>query len=113
MAGRSEAMMPQSKPAIIGMPGATWSNARGDTKGSSWRVAFILFLSRCRPSSLLFRSTTSCWELVLAAPDQLLFSVLRSLLVVPTLRAFAAAASHIFEPELTIWRGRSRKQFNP
>ncbi len=40
-------------PAIaVDAPGATWSNARHDTKGSSWRVAFI-FVCAALPAMIL------------------------------------------------------------
>jgi hypothetical protein len=88
-------------PAIaIDAPGATWSKARLDTKGSSWRVAFIFVLTALPPlviNLLLYW----LWR-QLTAPTQpstvsfLLFSVLETVVAVPTLCAFAAAASHIY-----------------
>ena len=52
-------------PAVaVDAPGATWSNARRDTKGSSWRVAFILSLRRAagpdRRRCCSITSITSC-----------------------------------------------------
>src|SRR5262249_26549320 len=85
-------------PAIaIDAPGATWSKAGLDTKGSSWRVAFIFVLTALPPLVIggplwlllaphAYRSTGS-W---------LSFPVIGSVFVVPLLCAFAAAASHIY-----------------
>ena len=84
-------------PAVaVDAPGATWSNARRDTKGSSWRVAFILFVVAL-PAVIV---VVALYYVLLGAgfggANQLTFTVLRSLFAVPTLCAFAAAASHIF-----------------
>lgn len=84
-------------PAVaVDAAGATWSNARRDTKGSSWRVAFILFFVTVPAvivAGLLYFLLLKPGH---ASENQLTFTVLRSLLAVPTLCAFAAAASHIF-----------------
>jgi len=86
-------------PAVaVDAPGATWSNARHDTKGSSWRVAFILFFVAV-PALIAAGLLLLYYVLLrpgLTAESQLVFLVLRSLFAVPTLCAFAAAASHIF-----------------
>ena len=87
-------------PAVaVDAPGATWSNARRDTKGSSWRVAFILFFVAL-PALIAAVVLYYFYYFLLGAgfggASQLTFAVLRSLLAVPTLCAFAAAASHIF-----------------
>jgi hypothetical protein len=84
-------------PAIaIDAPGATWSNAGLDTKGSSWRVVFI-FLLTALPVMVI--RGPFYWILLSPEPDmmdQLLFSVIGSVVGVPALCAFAAAASHIY-----------------
>lgn len=86
-------------PAIaIDAPGATWSNARLDTKGSSWRVAFIFVLTAL---PLVVIAGPLYW-LLLAPQAQpgigkwLLFSLIGAVVGVPALCAFAAAASHIY-----------------
>jgi hypothetical protein len=84
-------------PAVaVDAPGATWSNARRDTKGSSWRVAFILFLVALPAIIAVLALYYFLLGAGFAGANQLMFTVLRSLLAVPTLCAFAAAASHIF-----------------
>ncbi len=83
-------------PAVaVDAPGATWSNARRDTKGSSWRVAFILFLVAL-PAVIVVVALFYFLGAGFAGANQLTFTLLRSLIAVPTLCAFAAAASHIF-----------------
>jgi hypothetical protein len=82
-------------PAIaIDAPGATWSNARRDTKGSSWRVAFI-FVLVALPDVLLFLPYLSLGP-GLNGFDRLMLSLWQSILTLLTLCAFAAAASHIY-----------------
>jgi hypothetical protein len=84
-------------PAIaVDAPGATWSNARRDTKGSSWRVAFILVCVAV-PGTIL--GGLLYWALFsggLGGANQLFFSLLGAIVEIPMLCAFAAAASHIF-----------------
>ena len=86
-------------PAIaVDAPGATWSNAGLDTKGSSWRVVFIFVLTAL-PVSVI--GVLLYWPL-LAPQEQpdtvsvLLFSGIGSVVGVAALCAFAAAASHIY-----------------
>jgi hypothetical protein len=86
-------------PAIaIDAPGATWSNAGLDTKGSSWRVAIIFFLTAL---PVVVVAGPLYW-LLLTPPAQpstgswVIFSVIGAVIGVPALCAFAAAASHIF-----------------
>jgi hypothetical protein len=86
-------------PAIaIDAPGATWSNARLDTKGSSWRVAFIFVLTAL---PIMVIGGPLYW-LVLGQQAQpstgswLFFSVIGAVVGVPALCAYAAAASHIY-----------------
>ncbi len=90
-------------PAIaIDAPGATWSKARLDTKGSSWRVAFIFVLTTL---PVLVISGPLYWFLLTPLTPQippstgswLIFSVIGSVVGVPALCAFAAAASHIYQ----------------
>jgi hypothetical protein len=84
-------------PAVaVDAPGATWSNARRDTKGSSWRVAFIMFFVALPAIIVVVVLYYIVLGAGLAHANQLAFTVLRSLAAVPTLCAFAAAASHIF-----------------
>ncbi|MGO9700808.1 MAG: hypothetical protein ACLPX7_16260 [Xanthobacteraceae bacterium] len=84
-------------PAIaIDAPGATWSNARRDTKGSSWRVLFI-FVCTALPQ-LIFGALIG---LVVLRPEfksggWLAIYFVGPLIGIPTICAFAAAASHIF-----------------
>jgi hypothetical protein len=84
-------------PAIaIDAPGASWSNARRDTKGSSWRVAFIFVLVGA-PVVILFGPAYYFWMgPEFTRSSQLILSVLQSIFMVPTLCAVAAAASHIY-----------------
>jgi hypothetical protein len=86
-------------PAIaVDAPGATWSNAGLDTKGSSWRVVFIFVLTAL-PVSVI--GVLLYWPL-LAPQEQpdtvsvLLISGIGSVVGVAALCAFAAAASHIY-----------------
>jgi hypothetical protein len=86
-------------PAIaVDAPGATWSNAGLDTKGSSWRVVFIFVLTAL-PVSVI--GVLLYWPL-LAPQEQpdtvnvLLVSGIGSVVGVAALCAFAAAASHIY-----------------
>jgi len=84
-------------PAIaIDAPGATWSNARHDTKGSSWRVALIFV---CAAVPAMIFGGLLYYALLrrgFGAGNQLIFSLLGAIVEIPTLCAFAAAASHIF-----------------
>ena len=84
-------------PAIaIDAPGATWSNARRDTKGSSWRVAFI-FVCVALPAVVI---SIPLWYLTVRTGfghgGRMMFAVVGSVVDIPTLCAFAAAASHIY-----------------
>jgi len=95
-------------PAIaVDAPGATWSNARRDTKGSSWRVLFIFALTAVPElivSALIGVATVSPelkigWQAIyLVGP----------LVWIPTICAFAAAASHIFRARADSLIGISR-----
>jgi len=84
-------------PAIaVDAPGATWSNARRDTKGISWRVAFI-FVCAALPQ-MIFGAVIG---VVALSPEfknggWLAIYVVGPLIGLPTICAFAAAASHIF-----------------
>jgi hypothetical protein len=84
-------------PAIaVDAPGATWSNARRDTKGSSWRVLFIFI---CTALPELFVSALI--GVAAVRPEfkqggwQTIYLV-GPVVWIPTICAFAAAASHIF-----------------
>jgi hypothetical protein len=84
-------------PAIaIDAPGANWTNAGRDTKGSSWRVAFILV---CAALPAVFVSIP-LWYLRLryefSPANQLMLSIISAVVDIPTVCAFAAAASHIY-----------------
>jgi hypothetical protein len=85
-------------PAIaVDAPGAGWRNAGQDTKGHSWRVAFI-YLCVALPSLLLI---IPIYYLYMTSGAQgmtgrIVYSVVTSIIQVPTLCAFAAAASHIY-----------------
>jgi hypothetical protein len=84
-------------PAIaVDAAGATWSNARRDSKGASWRVAFI-FVCVAVPATIL--GGLLYWALLsggLGSSNPLFFSLLGAIVEIPMLCAFAAAASHIF-----------------
>jgi hypothetical protein len=82
-------------PAIaIDAPGATWDNARRDTKGISWRVFFIFFCTAL-PQLIVSGAITA---LVLDRGGGLmLLSIIGPFVGIPTIAAFAAAASHIFQ----------------
>jgi hypothetical protein len=86
-------------PAIaIDAPGATWSRAGLDTKGSSWSVAFIFILT-VLPVLVIGGILYTILLLTLARSSVgslLTLSVLGAVVGVPTLCAFAAAASHIY-----------------
>ena len=78
-------------PAIaIDAPGATWSNARDDTKGSSWRVAFIFFCVAL-PAMVILAALYYVFR-----NSPLTSSIIESIIEIPTLCAYAAAVSHIF-----------------
>lgn len=84
-------------PAIaIDAPGASWSNARRDTKGCSWRVAFI-FLCAALPAVI---ASMPLWYFTLryefSPTNQLMFSIISAVVNIPMLCAFAAAAAHIY-----------------
>lgn len=85
-------------PAIaIDASGATWSNARRDTKGSSWR-AFFIFVGVAVPAIII---SIPLWYVMLrsgfGAGSRLMFAIVGSVVEIPTLCAFAAAASHIYQ----------------
>jgi hypothetical protein len=88
-------------PAIaIDAPGATWSKARLDTKGSSWRVAFVFVLTALPPLAI---NVLIYWLWVSLTPQTqrnavsfLLFSVIGAVVAIAALCAFAAVASHIY-----------------
>jgi hypothetical protein len=89
-------------PAIaIDAPGATWSKARLDTKGSSWRVAFV-FVVTALPIFVINGLLAWLWfsgltpEAQPSAGSLLFFSVIGAVIAIPALCAFAAAASHIY-----------------
>jgi len=88
-------------PAIaIDAPGATWRKARLDTKGSSWRVAFIFVLTGL---PVLVINVPLAWLWFLPAQAQpnagkfLFFSVIEAIIAIAALCAYAAAASHIYQ----------------
>jgi hypothetical protein len=82
-------------PAIaVDAPGASWSNARRDTQGSSWGVAFILFCTLLPVVILLV-------PLVLLKPQlggghRLAYTVVSAVPQFLILCVLAAAASHIY-----------------
>jgi hypothetical protein len=88
-------------PAIaIDAPGATWSKARLDTKGSSWRVVFIFVLTAL---PVLVIKGLLYWFWILLTPQGepsagplLFFSAIAAVIAIPALCALAAAASHIY-----------------
>jgi hypothetical protein len=94
-------------PAIaIDAPGATWSKARLDTKGSSWRVAFVFVLTAL---PVLVVNGLLYWLWLLLPPQAqpsagslLFFSVVGAVIAIAALCAFAAAASHIYRARADI-----------
>src|SRR6516162_5924277 len=94
-------------PAIaIDAPGATWSKARLDTKGSSWRVAFVFILTAL---PVLVINGLLAWLWLLLTPQAqpsagslLFFSVIEAVIAIAALCAFAAAASHIYRARADI-----------
>jgi hypothetical protein len=94
-------------PAIaIDAPGATWSKARLDTKGSSWRVAFVFVLTGLPP---LVINLLLYWlwyplppQAQRGAGSFLIFSVIGAVVAIAALCAFAAAASHIYQARADI-----------
>jgi hypothetical protein len=94
-------------PAIaIDAPGATWSKARLDTKGSSWRVTFIFVLTAL---PFLVVDLLLYWLLPPLTPQAqpsagsfVFFSVIGSVVTIAALCAFAAAASHIYRARADI-----------
>jgi hypothetical protein len=85
-------------PAIaIDAPG----KARLDTKGSSWRVAFV-FVVTALPILVINGLLAWLWfsgltpEAQPSAGSLLFFSVIGAVIAIPALCAFAAAASHIY-----------------
>ena len=86
-------------PAIaVDALGATWSNARNDTKGHSWRVLFVLF---CTLLPMTIVTTPLFFTLMmpprLGEAGRILFSVISSAIGIVGLCALAAAASHLFK----------------
>jgi hypothetical protein len=95
-------------PAIaIDAPGATWTNARRDTKGSSWR-AFFIFVCVAVPAIII---SVPLWYVMLrsgfSAGSRLMFAIVGSVVEIPTLCAFAAAASHIYQARAESLMGRA------
>jgi len=95
-------------PAIaIDAPGATWSNARRDTKGSSWR-AFFIFVCVAMPAVII---SIPLWYVMLRSGfgtgGRLMFAIVGSVVEIPTLCAFAAAASHIYQARADSLMGRA------
>lgn len=84
-------------PAIaIDAPGASWRNARNDTKGSSWRVALIMFCVAVPALIVILLLYYVLVGLEFGGPSVVLFSLVRSVVAIASLCAFAAAASHIY-----------------
>lgn len=89
-------------PAIaIDAPGATWSKAGLDTKGSSWRVVFVFVLTALPVlivngllGLLWFQLTPQAQS---SAASFLFFSVIGSGIAIVALCSYAAAASHLFQ----------------
>lgn len=86
-------------PAIaVDAPGATWSNARNDTKGHSWRVCFIFV---CVALPVLMVSLPLTFTLVAPArfgePGRLVFGIISPAIQILSICALAAAASHLFK----------------
>ncbi len=85
-------------PAVaVDAAGATWKNARDDTKGNSWRVLFIMI---CTSLPVIAISVPLYWVLIkqpaATLGNKIVFAVLTTVIQIPTICAFAAAASHVF-----------------
>ena len=86
-------------PAIaVDAAGATWSNARNDTKGHSWRVLFI-FICTLLPMTIVSMPLT----FILLVPPRfgeagkIVFAVLSPAIHIVGLCALAAMASHLYK----------------
>lgn len=94
-------------PAIaVDAPGATWSKAGLDTKGSSWRVAFVFVLTAL-PFLIVNGLLALFWlqltpEAQSSAAGFLFFAVIGAGIAIVALCSFAAAASHIFQARADI-----------
>ena len=86
-------------PAVaVDAPGASWTNARNDTMGNSWRVAFILF---CTIIPTIVVSVPFYFLLMwplggVTTFAQVAFSVISTVIQLLSICTLAAAASHIF-----------------
>ena len=84
-------------PAIaVDAPGATWSNARNDTKGHSWRVLFI-FVCALLPLVVMAIPLTLVGRPHFGAPGKFVLAIVRPGLQIFGLAVCAAAASHLFK----------------
>ena len=101
-------------PAIaVDAPGATWSKARLDTMGSSWRVAFVFVLTAL---PILAINGLLAWFWLPLTPQAqlnsgsfLFFSAIEAVIAIAALCAYAAAASHIYRARadfMTVRSGR-------
>jgi hypothetical protein len=86
-------------PAIaVDAPAATWKNARNDTKGHSWRVAFVFF---CVLVPLMAITIPLTFTLLVPArlgePGRIAYVVISAAVHTVSLCAFAAVASHLFK----------------
>ena len=86
-------------PAIaVDAPGASWSNARNDTMGNSWRVAFILL---CVMLPVIALSLLPYFLLMwppreATAGGRIAFAIVSALLQIVSICTLAAVASHLF-----------------
>lgn len=86
-------------PAIaVDAPAATWSNARNDTKGHSWRVAFVFFCVLVPTMAITMPLT---FALLVPARfgegGRIAYVVISAAVHTVSLCAFAAVASHLFK----------------
>jgi hypothetical protein len=94
-------------PAIaLDAPGAQWRNALADSKGHSWRLLFILI---CTAVPAILVALPVYWLLLLRPQGLTLGSgavyvAIQAIVQLPTLAAFAAAASRLF----AVFAGRLR-----
>lgn len=85
-------------PAIaVDAPGATWRNARNDTKGHSWRVAFT-FVCAAVPIIVVTMPLTFLFLMPsgMGTPGRIAYAIISPVMQVLTICAFAAAASHLY-----------------
>ena len=81
-------------PAIaVDAAGASWNNAQRDTKGHSWRVAFVFI---CVTIPLIVIELPFIFPMDPSSPKLTGLLIVGTIIAVPVVCAYAAAASHLF-----------------